>query len=146
MAWATVEMQITPNPERPGNSKDWLLWIRGAKLQQFTGATEVTRTSSTQLRNWKLHTLNARFATVFVFHFFGVNLEHFLCFPTWAVPFCRPPHYVFMRLPCLLLLHLLCIRRDLVSTQLSGREGEAYWRMKEIKNNMYFQKREWKIS
>lgn len=62
----------------------------------------------------------------FVFHFsFGVKLEHFLCFPTRAAPFCGPPHCIFMRLPCFLVLHLFCIRRELISIQLSVREGKA---------------------
>lgn len=114
-----------PKSREPREEPGLVLWTRGAKLQWFTGATEITRISSAPSRNWKLHTPNAVLAAVFVLHFFGVKLGHFLCFPTWAVPFCGPSHYLFMRLPCLLLLHLFSIRRHLVSTQLSGRGGKA---------------------
>lgn len=123
--WQCKSPKSREHREEPG--------LGGRNLQRFTGTTGITWISPTLSRRyWHLHTLDAIFATVFVvfwvwflyfflFRFgFWCKLEHFLCFP-----FCRAPHYVFMRLPCLLLLHLFCIRRDLVSTQLSGREGKA---------------------
>lgn len=124
-----------PKSETPGKSQDWLLWINIYWCHwdntNFLNSTKKLKTTHTE----------CNICHRFCVSCFWCKAGTFFVFPNMGCSFCRPPHCVFMRLPCSLLLHLFCIRRDLASTQLSGREGKAYWCMKEVENNMYFKKK-----